>query len=126
MTNFKNVHLHKTFLTQSEIAAVHKKAGVYIAATRHDAQGVSRDEAMSSGLVPIAHSCSAIPEFVDNKCGILVPAESYIEIADAIEKLYKNPDLFTKLSAAAAKRVRSQSSQEYTVDKEVKLILSKN
>lgn len=126
LKKFTNINLHKTFLTQKEIAAVHKNAGVFIATTRWDSHGVSRDEAMSSGLVPIAHSCSAIPEFVDDTCGILIPAESYVELADAIEKLYNDPDLFTELSAAAAKRVRSQTAKEFTVDKELALILSKN
>ena len=87
-----------------------------------DTQGVSRGEAMSSGLVPIASNCTAIPEFVDEKCGILIPPESYVELADAIEKLYNDPDLFMKLSEGAAKRVRSQCSKEHTIDKELKLI----
>lgn len=122
LKNFKNVHLHNTFLTQNEIAEAHKKAGIFIATTRWDSQGVSRDEAMSSGLVPIASNCSAIPEFVDENSGILIPAESYVELADAIENLYNNPDLFMKLSEGAAKRVISQCSKEHTIDKELKLI----
>ena len=48
LKKFPNVSLHNVFLTQSEIAALHKQYGVYIATTRMDAQGVSRDEAMSS------------------------------------------------------------------------------
>lgn len=122
LRKFKNVHLHNTFLTQNEIVIAHKKAGIYIGTTRMDAQGVSRDEAMSSGLVPIASNCTAIPEFVDENCGILIPPESYVELADAIENLYNNPDLFMKLSEGAAKRVRSQCSKEHTIDKELKLI----
>ena len=125
LKKFENVHLHETFLTQSEISAIHKQFGVYIATTRWDSQGVSRDEAMSSGLVPIANNCSAIPEFMDDNCGILIPAESYAEIADAIEKLYNDPDLFLRLSENAAKRVRSQTSKPYTIDKEIALIENK-
>ena len=125
LKKFNNVHLHNKFLTQTEIAELHKNEGIFIATTRMDAQGVSRDEAMSSGLVPIASNCTAIPEFVDNSCGILIPEESYIEIADAIENLYNNPDLFMKLSEGAARRVRSQTSKEYTIDKEIKLIYGK-
>ncbi len=122
LKKFKNVHLHNTFLTQNEIAEAHKRAGLFIATTRMDTQGVSRGEAMSSGLVPIANNCSAIPEFVDENCGILIPPESNVELADAIENLYNNPDLFMKLSEGAAKRVRSQCSKEHTIDKELKLI----
>lgn len=120
-----NVHLHKTFLAQSEIAALHKTCGVYIATTRMDAQGVSRDEAMSSGLVPIASNVTAIPEFVDDQCGILVPGEEYAPIADAIKRLYNDPALFERLSENAAKRVRSQTSRPYTISKEIELIRGK-
>lgn len=125
LKSFKNVNLHKIFLTQSEISELHKTHGVFIATTRLDSQGVSRDEAMSSGLVPIANNCSAIPEFVDDNCGILIPDEGYIEVADAIEKLYNDPDLFLRLSENAAKRVRSQTSKPYTIDKEIALIENK-
>jgi glycosyltransferase involved in cell wall biosynthesis len=34
--------------------------------SRTDTQGVSRDEAMSSGLVPVTNAVAAIPEFVDD------------------------------------------------------------
>lgn len=122
LKKYKNINLHNEFLTQTDISKLHKEHGIFIATTRWDSHGVSRDEAMSSGLVPITNNCSAIPEFVDENCGILIPAESYIEIADAIEKLYNNPDLFLKLSENAAKRVRRQSCKEYTIDKEIDLI----
>jgi glycosyltransferase involved in cell wall biosynthesis len=124
LRHFKNVHLHKAFLSQREIVDLHKNCGVYIATTRMDAQGVSRDEAMSSGLVPIANAVAAIPEFVDEDCGLLVPAEDYIGVAQAILTLYNNPDLFIKLSSAAAERVRKQSSRKHTIEKEEQIIKS--
>ena len=77
---------------------------------------------MSSGLVVITNNVAAIPEFVDDECGILVPGEDYMAMADAIEKLYNEPDYFLKLSENAAKRVRSQTSKEFTICKEEKLI----
>lgn len=122
LQQFQNVHLHETFLTSDEIAAIHKTHGIYIGTTRSDTQGVSRSEAMSSGLVAIANNCTAIPEFMDDTCGILIPPESYVELADAIERLYHDPDLFEKLSEQAAKRIRSQTSKTYTIDKEIVLI----
>lgn len=122
LKKFENIHLHDTFLRQDEIAQIHKAHGVFIATTRWDSQGVSRDEAMSSGLVVIAHNCTAIPEFVDETCGILIPEESYVELADAIERLYSDRALFQRLSENAAQRVRSQTSKEFTIDKEIALI----
>lgn len=87
-----------------------------------DAQGVSRDEAMSSGLVPVTNAVTAIPEFVDDSCGILAPAEDYKFMAEGIKRLYYNPKLFESMSENAAKRVRSQSSKELTIGKEICLI----
>lgn len=122
LAKFKNVHTEKRFFTQSEIAQLHKDYGIFLTPTRMDAQGVSRDEAMASGLVPVTNAVTAIPEFVDDSCGILVPGEDYKAMADGIRKLYHEPDLFLKLSENAAARVRSQTSREYTIDREIKLI----
>ena len=45
-----------------------------------------------------------------------------MELADAIERLYNDPAIFQRLSENAAKRVRSQTSKEFTINKEVALI----
>ncbi|MCD7774861.1 MAG: glycosyltransferase [Clostridiales bacterium] len=119
---FPNVHLHKQFLTQSEIAALHKTHGIYIATTRMDTQGVSRDEAMASGLVPVANAVAAIPEFVNENVGMLVPGEDSEGVAQAILKLVRDPELFLRLSENAAKHVRKLSSKSFTADKETELI----
>ncbi len=122
LRKFKNIKIEKGFLTQTQIAQVHLSYGVFLTPTRMDAQGVSRDEAMSSGLVPVTNAVTAIPEFVDENCAILAPAEDYMAMAEGIERLYYNPDLFLKLSENAARRVRIQTSPEYTIMREVKLI----
>ncbi|AJD01202.1 FkbM family methyltransferase [Campylobacter lari] len=123
LNSFKNVIIHKGFLTQKEISNLHKQYGIFLNPTRMDAQGVSRDEAMSSGLVPITNNIAAIPEFVDNECGILLEPENTKALADAIEFLYKNPDEFMKLSANAAKRVRQQCDKDMIVSKEINKIM---
>ncbi|EOU2823757.1 FkbM family methyltransferase [Campylobacter lari] len=123
LKSFKNVTLHKGFFTQKEISNLHKKYGIFLNPSRYDSQGVSRVEAMSSGLVPITNSIAAIPEFVDSECGILVEPENAKALADAIEFLYKNPDEFMKLSANAAKRVRQQCDKDMIVSKELDIIL---
>ncbi|EHC5585760.1 FkbM family methyltransferase [Campylobacter lari] len=123
LNSFKNIIIHRGFLTQKEISNLHKQYGIFLNPTRMDAQGVSRDEAMSSGLVPITNNIAAIPEFVDSECGILVEPENAKALADAIEFLYKNPDEFMKLSANAAKRVRQQCDKDMIVSKELDIIL---
>jgi glycosyltransferase involved in cell wall biosynthesis len=87
-----------------------------------DAQGVSRDEAMSSGLVPITSNVAAIPEFVDDACGFMAPLDDASGLAAAIETLYHDPARFERMSAAAASRVRGQSGPEQTTGRELALI----
>lgn len=66
-------------------------------------------EAMSSGLVPIATNVAAIPEYVSHhQTGMLARPESSGDIADHIEALYHDPDLYSTLS---------QSASQYIVDK---------
>ncbi len=122
---FQNVTIHKKFLRQEEIAKLHKEYGIFLNPTRMDSQGVSRDEAGSSGLVPVTNRVAAIPEFVDEDCGILVEAEDYVGLANAIEFLYKNPKEFLRLSENAAKRVRRQSSIEQSIQREIEIFNGK-
>ncbi|MCS6970669.1 MAG: glycosyltransferase [Planctomycetes bacterium] len=123
LRDFPNVTLHQRFLRQEEIAALHRQHGVFLVPTRHDTQGVSRDEAMSSGLVPITNRVAAVPEFVDDSCGILVPPEDVQGIAHAILDLYDHPEKFLRLSAAAAARVRRQAASDIIIPQELRLLL---
>ena len=122
LMQFDNVIIENKFLQQDEIAALHKKYGVFLSPTRMDSQGVSRDEAMSSGLVPVTNAVTAIPEFVDEKCGILAPGDDYLAMAEGIEKLYYDPELFCRMSRNAAERVRNQSDVSSVIKKELELI----
>jgi len=122
LREFGNVTLHHDFLNHAEIAELQESNGVFLNPTRWDSQGVSRDEAMASGLVPVTSAVAAVPEFVDESCGLLAPAEDHLGLAAAIERLYHDPDLFARLSRAAAERVRRQSGFEQTIAREIELI----
>jgi glycosyltransferase involved in cell wall biosynthesis len=118
---FDNVHIERRFLTHVEIAAFHREYGIFLCPSRMDTQGVSRDEAMASGLVPVTNAVAAIPEFVDETCGMLAPQEDAVGLAESIAKLYHSPELFSAMSAAAAARVRRESSSAKTIDLELTL-----
>jgi glycosyltransferase involved in cell wall biosynthesis len=126
VAGFRNVTLEKRFLTHYELAALHKEYGVFMTPTRMDTQGVSRDEAMASGLVPVTNRVAAIPEFVDAQSGMLAEAEDASGLAACIERLYHDPDHFVALSKAAAARVRSRSGLEQTVAQEIRLLVADN
>lgn len=122
LRGLKNVLLERRFLPQHEIAAIHKEYGVFIVPTRWDSHGVSRDEAMSSGLAPVTTAVAAVPEFVDDGSGITCPPEDAIALADGIRRLVKDPDLFARISEGAAARVRRQSDAARIIRQELELI----
>ena len=117
-----NVEITKGFITQAQIAELHREYGVFLVPSRMDSQGVSRDEAMSSGLVPVTNRVAAIPEFVDPSCGFLADPQDAQGLARAIATLYHDPAMFEAMSAAAAQRVRGQSGYEQTVARELTLL----
>ncbi|MFA1604569.1 glycosyltransferase [Alcaligenes faecalis] len=119
---FSNIKIEKRFLTQTEISNIHKEYGLFLVPTRCDSQGVSRDEAMSSGLVPITNAVSAVPEFVDDTCGFLVAGEDYVGLSEAIEEIYNKPEVFVEFSKNASNRVFSQSNKKQVIDNEIDLL----
>jgi len=121
LAGIPNVVCERRFLSQPEIAALHRDYGVFLSPTRMDAQGVSRDEAMSSGLVPITTRVAAVPEFVDESCGYMAEPEDSEGLARAIEYLWKNPETFLQKSRAAAERVRRQSAKDKVIAAELAL-----
>lgn len=122
LAGIPNVILEKRFLAQQEIAEIQRDYGVFLNPTRWDSHGVSRDEAMSAGLVPVTSRNSAIPEFVDDRCGYLAETEDAEGLARAIVEMWKNPDIFAAKSKAAAERVRTQRGKERVIAMELGLI----
>jgi len=122
LEKFSNVVIKRGFLSHKEIASLHKEFGIFITPTRMDSQGVSRDEAMSSGLVPITTDITAIPEFVDTESGVLTPPEDYKAMSEGILELFNNPNKFMEMSRNAAKRVRKQTDSKIIIDAELKII----
>ncbi|MDQ3245669.1 MAG: glycosyltransferase family 4 protein [Pseudomonadota bacterium] len=122
LKHLDNVRIERRFLTQTEIAQRHRSHGIFLVPTRLDTQGVSRDEAMSSGLVPVTNRVSAIPEFVDDRSAALAPPEDAVGLADGVSAMLAEPSLFLRRSAAAAKRVRQQSGHEKIIPREVQFL----
>lgn len=124
LEGFPNVELRKKFLTHSEIAELHKEFGLFICPTRWDSQGVSRDEAMSSGLIPITTNVAAIPEFTSVDCAYVVEPEQANLIYDAILDIVNNEDLFENMSIAASNRVSNYLNSKKIARKELDLLVS--
>ena len=117
-----NVRVERRFLTQAQIAEQHGGYGIFLVPTRLDTQGVSRDEAMASGLVPVTNRVSAVPEFVDESCAGLAAPDDAEGLAAAIQEMIDSPELFLARSVAAAERVRRQSGHQHIIPTELALL----
>ncbi|GAB4230639.1 MAG: hypothetical protein Tsb0034_02640 [Ekhidna sp.] len=122
LKNFENVDINKRFLSQSEIADLHKDYGVFICVTRQDAQGVSMCEAMSSGLIPITSNNTAIPEFVEDRIDGFLTNNQPERIVDCLVTLSQNPDMFLEMSSNAAKNIRVKCGISSSVKEEIRII----
>ncbi len=105
-----NVRLQRGFLPQPQIAALHRDYGVFLCPTRWDSQGVSRDEAMASGLVVVTNAVAAVPEFCDDNSAMLCEPESPEALAAALLTLVRDPALYLRLSANGATRVAQRGT----------------
>ncbi|UTH76251.1 glycosyltransferase [Chromobacterium sp. IIBBL 290-4] len=122
LRGLSNVHIERRFLKQAEIAALHKEYGIFLCPSRMDTQGVSRDEAMASGLVPITNAVAAIPEFVHWENGMLSPPEDWDSLKKSIITLINDGGLFSDLSRNAAVSRREKLSKSRIITHELSLI----
>lgn len=120
--NEPNVEIMRRYVSQQEIAGLHKQHGVFLVPSRFDTQGVSRDEAMSSGLVPVTNPVAAVPEFVDSENAILGQEAGINEWAWKLEEVLMDAERFQEMSSKAAKSVRDNRGPESTVVREIELM----
>lgn len=87
------------FVAHADLPGIHGQYGLYLAATRMDAQGVSMCEAMASGLPVISFNTCAIPEFINhNVTGYLVDDYDVSEIPPMVEELLSNRATFRRIA----------------------------
>ena len=123
---FPNVYLHRTFIPNNKIADIHRNFGIFLIPSRHDTQGVAMGEAASSGLVVVGTAVTCIPYFMQQeRFHTLAEPEDAVGLADIIERLYRNPNEFLKISRELSEFVRKNFGVEQTVNKEIKLIEEK-
>jgi glycosyltransferase involved in cell wall biosynthesis len=119
LRDLPNVTLLRRFFRQEEIAAEHARHGIFLVPSRLDTQGVSRDEAMASGLVPVTNRVFAVSEFVDERCAGLADAEDVAGLAAEIARMIDDPTLYVTRSRAAIARVRAQSAHTLVIPREL-------
>lgn len=109
----------KGALSQSDVIANYRASDVFVLPCRIAPNG-DRDgmpnvlmEAQSQALTCLSTPVSGVPELIiDAQTGVLVPPDTPEELAVALEKLCRAPELRRKLGLAAEARVRSEFSYE--------------
>lgn len=113
--------------TQEEVAGLLAAANCYVQPSVITSSGkmegipVGIMEAMISGLPVVATQISGVPELVQNdQTGLLVSPENSVALADAIERLYRVPQLAQQL----AQNGRTLVLQQYNLHKNVQTLSS--
>lgn len=79
-------------------------------------------EAMAYSVPAVVTDSGGSPELVvDGQCGFVVPPRDAPAIADAIEKLYRDPQLRERMGKAARERIANDFRNEDTVTKTIAL-----
>ncbi len=99
---------------QEEVLAAYRDADLFVLASRIAGDG-DRDglpnvlmEAQSQALCCLATEVSAIPELIrDGETGVLVPPRDPTALAQALDRLMRDPDLRRRLGEAGSRRVRA-------------------
>ncbi len=85
------------------LAAEYNRADIFCLPSVQEGFGIVFLEAMAAGKPIVAARAAAVPEVVRN--GILVEPESAEALAEAIDRLYRDPDLRESLSSSGARDV---------------------
>ena len=119
---FENVHITRKFIPNEKLNEIYSKHGIMMLPSRHDAHAVSMGESASTGLVVLGSTVTSNPYFMNQEENhTLTDPEDFIALADVIERLYKNPKEFLRISENMSKFTR-QFSKKNTVNKEIELI----
>lgn len=117
---FKNVKIFNQHLSHNMIRKLHSQNGIFLYPKRGDSQGVSRCEAMSSGLVSIASNVEAISEFSPSNTTYLT--NSIQDFINSFIDIDKNEQSFLNKSTNSANFIRKKCSYKNTIQKEIDLI----
>jgi L-malate glycosyltransferase len=87
---------------------------VFVLASNNEGLPVAVMEALALGLPIVATAVGGLPEAVDDRNGVLVPARDPAVLADALDALAADPDRRARLGAGARER-----RTEFAVDRTV-------
>jgi glycosyltransferase involved in cell wall biosynthesis len=113
-----------------EIVEQLSRASVVVLATVHASNGKREGipnvlkEAMACGLPVVGSTISGIPELVDDgRSGLLVPPGDSVALADALERLKRDPTLRRRMGEAGRAKIEEQFSLEKSTARRAALFL---
>ncbi len=121
----KDVRFHLG-LSDAEVVGVLSRAMALVhptpldasgSASAHELFGLALVEAMACGCPVIASRAASLPEIVEHeRNGLLVPPNDPAAITSALCRLGADPDLWTRLSAGARRRVAENFTWDHVAD----------
>lgn len=91
---------------------------IFVSASLWEGFGVAVAEAMICGLPVVSTAVGGIIDFViDEKTGILVPAQDSKSLSDAIVYFIRNPKIASAIGQAAKEKIKNEFSQEEMIRK---------
>jgi glycosyltransferase involved in cell wall biosynthesis len=91
-----------------KVADFYRNSDAFVLASFAEGIPVVLMEAMAMELPCVATWVTGIPELIDNGVdGLLVPPADPVALADAVERLIKDPDLTRRIGAAARAKILS-------------------
>ena len=80
----------------------------------HEGIPVSLMEAMACGIPVLSTTTGGIPELLHDGAGVMVPPQDAGGLADALERLIRDPDLRRRLAVAGRRRVEEEFNVRVT------------
>jgi glycosyltransferase involved in cell wall biosynthesis len=109
----------KGFVKPEKLLSLYQGSKIYAQLSFHEGFGVALAEAMSCECIPIVTRRAALPEVVGN-CGIYVPYDNDVIIAEKIRQIFNDENLI--LGRKSRKRIEERFSLKRREEELVKLI----
>jgi glycosyltransferase involved in cell wall biosynthesis len=85
------------YLPDEDLLFIYNLADIFVYPSLYEGFGLPPLEAMACGVPVITSNSSSLPEVVGN-AAILIDPYNTSELADAIERIYRNPNLYQEMS----------------------------
>lgn len=100
------------------LAAAYREARLTVLPSEYEAFGLVLLESLGAGTPVVASRVGGIPEFVDDgKAGLLVPPRSSTALAEAILRIWTDPELARRLGEYGRDHVVPRYSWDHLVDR---------